>query len=215
MSRFPPDYLNLRLPVRKRLESRKAAKHVYTFASAANAYAHLSAGFNGEGRHRVRVWYTHTGEYFRNERDAKDYLPLHSRHQGLHGWYTDTDCRDTAVGIVAALPHSRFLAGYRWTSNGERVWFDTVHDDAKDAALTANEHARVFAEHAREDDERSRAANDLQYEIEEGARRVAELFALRHRNGRCFEHVRDELARALESLRAKRHTLTTEYGDYL
>src|SRR5215208_2474779 len=85
------------------------------------------------------IWYTHTGEYFRNELDAHDIVRSLPR-----GWFTDTDCSETAIGIVAALPHGRFLAGYRWTSNGERVYFPEVFTDAEDAASAADTYAEDF-----------------------------------------------------------------------
>lgn len=105
----------------------------------------LDQGFNGEGFAREPIWYTHQGQYFRRERDA------HAIVRHLHtGWYTDEFHDDTAVGIVASLPHGRFLAGYRWTCNDERVYFSEVFDNEHDAAYMADEHARVFAERERE-----------------------------------------------------------------
>ncbi len=97
------------------------------------------------------IWYTHQGETFRAETDASG-----------EGFYTDEHCDDTAIGIVARLPHGRFLAGYRWTCNDERVYFADVFDDAHDAARMADEHARVFAENTRE------------FEAEESARLAEE-----------------------------------------
>jgi hypothetical protein len=85
------------------------------------------------------VWYTHQGETFRAETDASG-----------EGFYTDEHCNDVAIGIVARLPHGRFLAGYRWTSNDERVYFADVFDDEHDAARMADEHAQVFAESTRD-----------------------------------------------------------------
>lgn len=129
----------------------------YRLDNWAGAFGVLSGGRD--------VWYSHLGEYFRDERDA----PSIARSTAL-GWYTDEDGCETAVGIVARLPHGRFLAGYRWTANDERVYFPGVFDDERDAALMADEHARVFAEHARdaelEDREREREESDRQ-EVED------------------------------------------------
>ena len=96
----------------------------------------------------IGQWYTHSGEQFRNERDACEVLRM--RHTG---WFTDNYQDDTAVGIVASLTHGRYIAGYRWTSNDERVYFDDVFTNEDDAARMADEHARVFAENCRDSEE--------------------------------------------------------------
>ena len=71
----------------------------------------------------------------------------------MWGWYTDSYQDETAVGIIASLPHGRFIAGYRWTSNDERVYFGEVFANEDDAARMADEHARVFAENCRDSEE--------------------------------------------------------------
>ena len=111
----------------------------YTLCNYAAAYC---AGINQGSQN----WYSHAGEQFRNEKDANDCAggPDH------RGWYTDSEGYDKAVGIVASLTHGRFIAGYRWTSNSERVYFDGVFTDEAEAARMADEHARVFAEAVRE-----------------------------------------------------------------
>lgn len=113
----------------------------YTMGSYAAAYC---SGIN-QG---VSDWYSHGGEQFRNERDAGEVLRL-----GHNGWFTDSYQDDIAVGIVASLTHGRFIAGYRWTSNDERVYFGEVFTDEEDAARMADEHARVFAENCRDSEE--------------------------------------------------------------
>lgn len=175
-------YFNLAIPAPRRLEMlRKAfAAHAGKYPNCHESYrpkswrdirgtTHgsvgaycgcLDQGFNGEGFARETVWYTHTGEYFRNERDAGP------------EWYTDEYQEDTAIGIVASLPHGRFLAGYRWTCNDERVYFQGIHDSAEDAARMADEHARVFAERnveAEEESAREQAAEDAAREAAERA----------------------------------------------
>ena len=112
----------------------------YTLKSYAAAYCRgINQGSDS--------WYSHGGEQFRNERDAHDCGggPDHT------GWYTDTVSHELAIGIVAGLSHNRFIAGYRWTSNDERVYFSEVFTEENDAARMADEHARIFAESARED----------------------------------------------------------------
>lgn len=102
----------------------------------------LGQGLNGKG---TVVWYTYQGPYFRHERDAHDIVRM--RHKG---YYTSSHWDELAFGIVASLPHGRFLAGYRWDSNDERVYFPEVFDNREDAARMADEHARVFAESVRD-----------------------------------------------------------------
>ena len=124
----------------------------------------------------VNQWYSHGGANFRNERDAHDILPRLHR-----GWFTDTDARETAIGIVAGLSHGRFIAGYRWTSNDERVYFPGVFDSEDDAARMADEHARVFADDAREDSERFDAMQMCEFNVEEKTTGLQKAIALRHR----------------------------------
>ena len=117
----------------------------WTMKNYAAAYCSgINQGFDGESP----VWYSHGGEQFRNERDACKVLRM--RHTG---WYTDSQQDDTAVGIVASLTHGRYIAGYRWTSNDERVYFGDVFTNEDDAARMADEHARVFAENCRDSEE--------------------------------------------------------------
>lgn len=103
---------------------------------------------SGINQGSVGQWYSHQGEQFRNERDAGDVVRL--RHTG---WYTDSFQDDTVIGIVASLTHGRFIAGYRWTANDERVYFEEVFTNEDDAARMADEHARVFAENCRDSEE--------------------------------------------------------------
>ena len=110
----------------------------------------LSQGKDSAGtRYECPVWYTHGGEYFRDEKDCHEVIVT----MRVRGWHTGPceGSRDVAIGIVARLPHGRFLAGYRWTANDERVYFPGLFDDECDAARMANEHARVFAERNRKD----------------------------------------------------------------
>lgn len=107
----------------------------------------LDQGFDGEGRACTPVWYTHDGAEFRNERFCDE---VEGTRIGHRGWFTD-DCEDETVrGIVASLPHGRFIAGYLLSMNDERVYFPEVHTDESDAARMADEHARVIAESERD-----------------------------------------------------------------
>ena len=177
----------------------KGARH-YTMGGYAGAYCY---GIHpGQGQ-----WYSHAGENFRNERDSHEML----RALKHTGWYTDTDGQESAVGIVAGLSHGRFIAGYRWTATDERVYFPQVFDDETDAARMADEHAREFAESAREDDECFNAMALAEIDVEEKTRAVGEAFALRHRlKFGGPERVRE----AIESLWEARETLADATREY-
>lgn len=162
----------------------------------------LAAGTsNGEP-----ILYTHN-PVFTREKYAHEIIRLDHT-----GWYTDS-YGDIARGLVVALPHGRFIAGYEWSSNGERVYFPTVYDDKNDAAQAADDEARRFAEQAQEDDAKYQAARELEDKIEDGLTRLRECIALR--NKACMRYVRGEAQQLIENLREWRETLRTEYANYI
>lgn len=182
----------------------------WTFASACG----LDQGFNGTGRARVPVWYSHDdAAQFRRERFADECEEAPRSVRENRGYYTDCDGRETARGIVARLPHGRFIAGYFWSDNGERVYFGELYDDERDAAQAADGHAETFAEQARDDDAQYQAARDIEREIEEQEERLRECLAMR--NHARHADKRDEARETIATIRAKRETLKTEYADYL
>lgn len=181
--------------------------------------AGLSAGFNGEGLGRVSVWYSHTGPHFRDE------TPVHDRdawavssREHHKGWYTEHDgttSRDgsgLAWGIVARLPHSRFIAGYQWGDNDERVYFSEIFSDEGKACRAADSHAESFAEMCKEDSYKNEQARELSESIEEAFTRLRECLALR--NKACFARLRDEARELMATIREKRHELKTEFSGY-
>ena len=171
-----------------------------------NAYCGaLSQGFDGTDNYKTPLWYAHTGEQFRNERFCDDVARIDHA-----GWYTDTEGREKARGIVGRLPHNRYIVGYHWSSNGERVYFPEVYDDETEAARAADSHAESFAESAREDSERFDAMQDAENETEEKERGFKLAFMARHVSP---DHT--ELAReALEELRSARDALASATADY-
>ena len=176
-----------------------------TYKDVAAYCGALSQGFEGEDNYKTPLWYCHTGEQFRNERFCDDVARMDHT-----GWFTATEGREKARGIVGRLPHNRYIVGYHWSSNGERVYFPEVYDDETEAARAADSHAESFAESAREDSERFDAMQDAERETEEKEREFKLAFMARHVSP---EHA--ELAReALEELRSARDVLASATADY-
>lgn len=182
----------------------------WTMGGYAAAYIHgLHAGANDTRA----VWYCHTGPQFRGEKYADECDGV-GRSIDHNGWFTDVYCSEKARGIVAQLPHGRFIAGYFWDSNGERVYFGDVYDDEKDAACAADSHAESFAEVSREESEKYEAARELESDIEEAIDELGEALALRN-HARYGEAKRDTARELIETIRAKREELKTDYLNYI
>lgn len=180
-----PKYLNLSIGAPARLaELRTAfAQHETRYPNCPEAYksknwrnvrtsnfrnwqdnfAALSQGFTTRCGREIPVWYCHTGEQFRKECYADEVENSPIDHAG---WFSDEECNEKVRGIVARLPHGRFISGYEWSSNGERVYFAEVFDDIREAARNADEEARIFAELCRDDDAKFREAQRLEDENE-------------------------------------------------
>ena len=174
----------------------------WTHKTWQSAFATLDQGKQGN----TPIWYTHAGPEFRDEREAHDIL----RSIGHTGWFTDADATETAVGIVARIPHGRFLAGYFWHANGERVYFPDVYDDEREAARAADGHAERFAEDSREDSERFNAMQDAEDKCTDALREVHRAFALRHHPAGGMSEARD----AIEALREAREAFADATRAY-
>jgi hypothetical protein len=176
--------------------------------------AGLWQGETGEGCDKSAMWYSHAGEQFRGERFADECEggPDH------RGWFTQADgttYKDgtgLARGIVARLPHGRFIAGYWSGDNGERVYLPEVFTEEREAARAADGHAESFADMAREDNEKWEAARELESETEDAEKRLRECLALRHRA--CTAYVREEARELIETIRGNRARLAGEFADY-
>jgi len=179
----------------------RAARH-WGYHNAAAAYCTLDRGAQDD----EPVYYTHCGPEW-PERFADEIIGLHHT-----GWYTDGEfARETARGIVARLPHGRWLAGYLWSGNGERVYWPIVHDSERDAAHAADEHARVMAE--RESAYQGwQAAHRLQDDIADELQELAKALALRHHK-RLGAVARADAERSIRKIRRMRRELATEYKD--
>ena len=155
------------------------------------------------------IWYTHDGKQFRNEREAHKILD----RLGHTGWFTDVHEYETACGIIANLPHGRFIAGYTLSDSGERVYYPQVFTDEREAAYMSDEHARVYAENAREYSEKYEAARELELEIEEKRGELCKLFEIRNIKGKhWWEHPRELIRELIEEIREMQETLKNEYS---
>lgn len=154
---------------------------------------------------KTPIWSTHNGPEFRDERDAHDVIRL--RHTG---WFTDIHCDESAVGIVARLTHGRFIAGYRWMMNGERVYFPEVFTDEEEAARMADSHAEAFADLSREDSERFDAMCRAEGHVEAVERDVDMAYQARNVSAKHRAHCIDRI----EELRAARADLAEATAAY-
>ena len=179
-----------------------------TYKTVASYVGILDRGFNIIGGRKHDIAYTFCGPYFAREYYVDELPDSPIDHRG---WYTDNDGRAKARGIVAMLPHGRFLAGYEWSDNGERVYFLSVESDLRDAIRAADYYAEQFAESEREYQQKYDEAREIVDIIENKINRLRECIALR--NNPCFAKLRDEAREIIGRIRDMRKTLRTEYAD--
>lgn len=180
----------------------------YRLDSYESAYGALDQGMQD----KTPVWYCCTGEQFRGEKFADECEggPDH------RGWYTNADgtsYRDgsgKARGIVARLTHGRFIAGYHWGDNDERVYFPEVFTDESDAARAADSHAESFADTAREDSERFERMTRAETAAQDAIDELRDVRALRRMGRRDSDDVRE----AIQTLREAREELETATREY-
>lgn len=112
---------------------------------------------------------------------------------GHRGWYIDLFQHDVAYGQVYRLSardgEERYLAAYVYSYDTDCVTFDIteVFDDKREAALAADEMARIAAEHSREADQE----DEINQQKEEARKLRAE--------------VRTRMRAVIAGLRWKRH----------
>lgn len=209
----PARLANLRTLAEKSGSDWRKAR-AWGFSNWEDAYANFGAGFNGTNeRNRVPIWYSHTGEKFRNERFADECSDAPRYVKNNLGYYSDCDANETVRGVVANLPHGQFIVGYYWSSNDERVYFGEVYTEESEAARAADCHAARYAEVCREDDYQYQAARRLEDETDDALHRLRECVALRH--CKCMAYVRDEITGLLEAIRKNREKLRTTYAAYV
>lgn len=153
-----------------------------TFKGFAAYFGESDRGYSINSRgERIPCLYAHKPDTLpvRSMRDAHEVL-THLRHTG---WYCDDDRDSLCIGIVASLPHGRFLAGFRLTDNGEYVLFlDRIFDHERDAAFAADSIAENLAETEREHNEKWREASTLDDEISESIEELRRARALHRAN---------------------------------
>ena len=213
------EYLNLKIGAARRLGFlRNAAKrHNETFPSGSPAtwrtmrYATLTlpGDLHRGTRDDAPIWYASTGAAFPRE----TYADLCADGPDHRGWFTDAEYYENARGIVVRLPHGKFIAGYEWSANDERVYFPELFDVETDAARAADGHAESFADACREDDEKFREAQSLQWDAEDMAQQLAEKIALR--NHPSFPGARASARELLTELRELRERLQNDFSDYI
>jgi hypothetical protein len=141
--------LNMAIPLTRRLANRATGR----------AYLNAAWGkYTAQSGHRESVVYYVDAGALRNVGFADEIVSL--RHTG---WFTDREFQideETTRGVVYQLPGkdgaARYVAGYHYNGaddEGATLFFDTVYsehgDDDKakrEAARTADEHARVAAD---------------------------------------------------------------------
>lgn len=137
---------------------------------------------------------TQDGFVWSADRNAPGRVTFADKIEGVSirhtGWFCDSHQDEKARGIVCALTHGRFLAGYQ--AKGSFLSTGTVYDSAEDAAHDADEQARIYAEKEREYQDRYDEAYKLQCLIEEKRNIVFELFSARH-NPRVRSDIEDHI----------------------
>ena len=212
------DYLNLKIGAPRRLaylrtsaqrHNERFPKSNATWKTVRCAAFNLSSGLSQGKQFGENVWYSVEGAQFPREKYADEC------YQGIRheGWFTDTYREEKARGFVVKLPHGKFLAGYEWSDNGERVYFPEIFTDESDAARRADGHAERFAEACLEDSRRFDDAQELEYRCQKLADNLAEKLALR--NNPRFPDAREDARELLTELRETRERLQNEFPDYI
>lgn len=161
--------LSIRAPARLALMRKVSADwrkaRAYGMHSYAAAFGLASRGFNTSplgARIPVITSFGRESMPVRDIRFADDV----DRSIDHNGWFADCNgYGDSGVvrGIVARLPHGRFLSGYHWSDNDEYVILtDEVFTDEHEAARDADHEAARYAEDLRDDDARFQTMTDAE-----------------------------------------------------
>lgn len=155
----------------------------YAFAGSLYTSHILSAGWNGTGNNRIRVWtgfpQVQTGRTaapcdFINvcglrcvgaadqlQEDGRQVFP--NGRNGATGYYADGFQHSVIVPLVFALPKSRgFLRGYYCADTGEVILLSGIEPDARAAFWAAHSYAESLAESEREEDAKWQAEQRIE-----------------------------------------------------
>ena len=217
-------YFNIRIPAPRRLAMMRAdlARHPVRFPHCPESIK--PADWRGIRRWTLKNYAASFGLASPGENvlcsfDA-DSLPVRSVQfaddvQGAHidheGWYSDSEASETVRGIVASLPHGRYIPGYYWSSNGEYVLFTArTFDDLTECARDADHEAEKYAETCRDDSERFDRMTRAESDLEDALRDLADTRALRRMGRRDTEDVRE----CIGAVRQAREELTESTTNY-
>lgn len=195
-----PDSL---VPPSKQLADWRAVR-----ANTPESYDGLHAGQQSDGS---RIWYSHGETGLREQRYCDEVNGARIRHTG---WFADVGFMEKVRGVVACLPHGRFVAGYEGSA-GDTVIFDKVHHDEVEAAHMADEHARVQAEREKEDSERRQDYTEAKETIAMLEEEVLRRFVTRHHPALAKFYAAEELRRMISDLRKKRFDLIAKFADLI
>lgn len=169
-----------------------------TLAEYEACFGTLSQGRNED----APIWYSFSDGNFRRETTCAALLG-----RDCQGYYAD-DMGTTISGIIASLTHGRFIAGYENSETGERVYYGDIHSNEIEAALRADEYARVSAEKEREYNNRWRAAQDINDAAQDAHEQIRRLWSARHNRA-----VRELIHEHVTTVRDSQIQLTNEYSD--
>lgn len=195
-----PDVL---LPPSRRMSDWRVVR---ASSASLESFDGLRAGRQSDG---AAIWYSHGETGLREQRYCDEVSDARIRHTG---WFADVGCIEKVRGVVALLPHGRFVAGYE-LSAGETVIFDKVHHDEVEAAHMADEHARVQAEQEKEYSQRCEDARELRETIALLEGEVLRRFLTRHHPALNQPYADEELRRMISDLRKSRATLAENFSD--
>lgn len=204
-ARHPVDYPHC--PEYAKPTDWRAVRH-WGMHSYAAAFGLASIGANG--RNPVLTSFDADSLPVRNVRFA-DEVCSRIRHKG---WFADEhQCSGVIRGVIASLPHGRFLSGYHWSDDGEYVLFigsGCIFDDENEAARDADREAEKYADICREDNARFDAMQDAEQHAESVAADVEHAYMARNVSDWHREYCRDRI----EELKLARNDLAEKTEAY-
>jgi hypothetical protein len=113
------------------------------------------------------------------------------------GWFCDPHQNEKCRGIVGAISHGRFIAGYELVDSGAKCFFPKSYDCEYEAAHAANEEARAYAEKEYEHNEAWQEGSWLNDLIEAKKADICDYWP-----ARATRRVRADIAEIIGDIRA-------------